>query len=74
MDEAISALDSETEDFVYQLILRELPNAAMVSTAHRENVAQYHQLRWQFVAETTSIELGEIAVRSTSRIQCSKSG
>lgn len=36
MDDASSALDSETEDLVYQLILRELSNAAIVSIAHRE--------------------------------------
>lgn len=75
MDEASSALDGETEDLVYQLILRELPNAAIVSIAHRENVAQYHQLRWQFVADTTlTKESEERGVRRSYRIQCSKSG
>ena len=40
MDEASSALDTETEDMVYQLIVQELPEAAIVSVAHRESVAK----------------------------------
>ena len=50
LDEATSAMDGETEDLVYQLLLQELPQAAIVSVAHRESVAKYHQFRWQFAA------------------------
>ncbi len=52
LDEASSALDTETEALVYQLILQELPNAAVISIAHRESVAEYHKIRWQFVADS----------------------
>lgn len=51
MDEASSALDTETEELVYQLIMQELPDSAIVSVAHRLNVAKYHETRWQFVAD-----------------------
>jgi putative ATP-binding cassette transporter len=51
LDEASSALDSETEAAMYRLLMRELPDAAIVSIAHREKVAQYHDARWQFVPE-----------------------
>lgn len=50
LDEASSALDSDTERAMYNLLLQELPQAAIVSIAHREVVASYHQTRWQFVA------------------------
>jgi putative ATP-binding cassette transporter len=49
LDEATSALDAATEDALYDLVLQELPEAAVVSIAHREAVAKYHQARWQFV-------------------------
>src|SRR3569623_1016176 len=51
LDEATSALDAATEDALYQLIKEELPEAAIISIAHREAVAKFHQLRWQFVHE-----------------------
>lgn len=51
LDEASSALDTETEELAYQLILQEMPDSAILSVAHRESVATHHRLRWQFVAE-----------------------
>lgn len=51
LDEASSALDGETEQTLYNLLLQELPQAAIISIAHREVVAQYHQVRWQFVLD-----------------------
>lgn len=54
LDEATSALDSATEDALYQLLMQELPDAAIVSIAHREAVAKHHQVRWQFAHETDS--------------------
>jgi putative ATP-binding cassette transporter len=62
LDEASSALDADTEDALYQLILEELPDAAIVSIAHREVMAKYHQIRWQFVqdnAESHKIEAAQ---------------
>jgi len=75
MDEASSALDTETEDLVYQLLLQDLPEAAMVSVAHRENVAKYHKIRWQFSAGVqASIVTGDEAERKPYAIQCIKAG
>ena len=75
MDEASSALDTETEDLVYQLIFQELPEAAMVSVAHRENVAKYHKIRWQFSAGMpASTVAGGEAERKPYVIQCVKMG
>jgi putative ATP-binding cassette transporter len=51
LDEATSALDTGTEEALYQLVVQELPDAAVVSIAHREVVAKYHQLHWKFVHE-----------------------
>jgi putative ATP-binding cassette transporter len=48
LDEASSALDAVTEDALYQLILKELPASTIVSIAHREAVAKFHQIHWQF--------------------------
>jgi putative ATP-binding cassette transporter len=33
---------------LYRLLLEELPQAAVVSIAHRESVARYHELAWRF--------------------------
>jgi vitamin B12/bleomycin/antimicrobial peptide transport system ATP-binding/permease protein len=49
LDEASSALDPETEEELYQLVLQELPDAAIISIAHRESIAKYHQSWWQFI-------------------------
>ncbi len=49
LDEATSALDSATEEALYSVILQELPQAAILSIAHRDAVAKFHQIRWQFV-------------------------
>jgi putative ATP-binding cassette transporter len=68
LDEATSALDAATEDALYELVLKELPEAAIVSIAHRESVAKFHQLRWQFVHEprhTGQIADGKEHVRYT---------
>ncbi|MFT4020267.1 MAG: ABC transporter ATP-binding protein/permease [Acinetobacter sp.] len=42
LDEATSAIDPETENFLYQAILATLPDAAIISVAHRESLTQYH--------------------------------
>lgn len=68
LDEASSALDAETEEALYQMIVRELPDAAIVSIAHREIVAKYHQIRWQFIRDVTrphKIEVSSQVLRYT---------
>lgn len=49
LDEATSALDAATEELLYGLVLRELPDASMISIAHRDVVAKYHQASWRFI-------------------------
>lgn len=48
LDEATSALDDETEQLMYCLLVDELPQVTLVSVAHRNSVAKYHQTCWRF--------------------------
>lgn len=48
LDEATSALDDETEQLMYSLLLSELPQVTLISVAHRNSVAKYHQTCWRF--------------------------
>lgn len=43
IDEGTSALDAESETKVYKTIVEQLPKAALISVAHRESVAAFHQ-------------------------------
>jgi len=51
LDEATSALDDDTEQRMYNLLLEQLPQTSIVSVAHRNTVAQYHQQCWRFTTE-----------------------
>jgi putative ATP-binding cassette transporter len=42
LDEATSALDAENEARLYRLFMERLPRAAIVSVAHRESLAAFH--------------------------------
>jgi putative ATP-binding cassette transporter len=42
MDEATAALDESSEQQLYQLLQERLPNATIVSIAHRPRVAEFH--------------------------------
>jgi putative ATP-binding cassette transporter len=57
LDEASSALDADTEQVMYELILAELPNAAIISIAHRPVVAKYHNNYWQFEEDLQTVVL-----------------
>ena len=48
LDEATSAVDAETEKELYELIIQELPDSAIISIAHRASVASYHTRTWRF--------------------------
>ncbi|MDF3832957.1 ABC transporter ATP-binding protein/permease [Cupriavidus basilensis] len=50
LDEATSALDEETESAMYRLMVASLPDAAIVSIAHRSTVAAFHDRRLRYVA------------------------
>lgn len=57
LDEATSALDERNQDMMYMYINKYLPACAVVSVAHRENIARFHNMclrieaggRWSFV-------------------------
>lgn len=42
LDEATSAVDPDTERRLYEALLTHLPEAAVISIAHRESLAAYH--------------------------------
>ena len=45
LDEATSALDAANESQIYNALVKSLPNTAIVSVAHRESVAEFHENR-----------------------------
>jgi putative ATP-binding cassette transporter len=45
LDEATAALDPANEQRMYQLLAERLPNATVLSIAHRPEVAKYHRRR-----------------------------
>ena len=45
LDEATSALDADNELRIYNTLVERLPNAAIVSVAHRESVAMFHDYK-----------------------------
>jgi vitamin B12/bleomycin/antimicrobial peptide transport system ATP-binding/permease protein len=45
LDEATSALDAENELHIYNTIVERLPKAAILSVAHRESVAMFHDYK-----------------------------
>lgn len=51
LDEATSALDDDTEQRMYQLLLEKLPHTSVISVAHRNSVAKYHQHCWRFTQQ-----------------------
>jgi putative ATP-binding cassette transporter len=61
LDEATSALDRKNEQRMYELISERLPNATILSIAHRPEVAKYHHRRLNIDPETRSATLAPIA-------------
>lgn len=53
LDEATSALDPATEAMLYQALIAELPDSAIISVAHRAAVADYHDDIIELVPCTT---------------------
>jgi putative ATP-binding cassette transporter len=56
MDEATSALDEENEAHAYALVTERLPQTAMVSIAHRPQVARYHRRRLAIDPQAKSVQ------------------
>lgn len=72
LDEATSAIDPETEEMLYALLLKELPDAAVVSIAHRASVAKFHEIRWQFTAASPARHTMEATSNDPYVIQFSR--
>ena len=51
LDEATASVDPEAETELYQTLRERLPNATLVSIAHRPSVASFHDQRLNFVRE-----------------------
>ena len=49
LDDATAALDEDAESKIYALLKERLPEASIVSIAHRPSVARYHTRRWTLV-------------------------
>ncbi|HVZ06921.1 ABC transporter ATP-binding protein/permease [Rhodopila sp.] len=52
LDEATASLDRQAEDELYRLLKERLPGTTLVSIAHRESVARYHERLLTFRRET----------------------
>jgi len=61
LDEATAALDGENEKRMYQLLAERLPNATVLSIAHRPEVAKYHERRLTIDPERRSATMAPIA-------------
>jgi putative ATP-binding cassette transporter len=51
LDEATASLDPEAETELYQILKQRLPNATLVSIAHRPSVASFHEKRLNLTRE-----------------------
>ncbi len=51
LDEATSALDEPSEERMYDLLIERLPNAAILSIAHRPQLAKYHPRGFRLVRD-----------------------
>ena len=54
LDEATSALDDETEQLMYERLVAALPDVTLISVAHRNSVAKYHQTCWRLSHQSES--------------------
>ena len=51
LDEATASLDPEAEAALYEVLKRRLPNATLVSIAHRTSLTDLHDTRMVFKRE-----------------------
>ncbi len=57
LDGATSSLDEDTVKRAYAVLRKRLPHAAIVSTADRSSIAQYHERRWTLVPRGAAMTL-----------------
>ncbi len=60
LDEATSALDDASEHQVYRLLTERLPETSIISIAHRESLARYHDQRISLDPQSRQISLSSI--------------
>lgn len=53
LDECTSALDSQSENELYRLLIERLPHATIISVAHRKELLAFHDTTLDFLARTT---------------------
>ena len=51
LDEATASLDPDAEEELYAMLKQRLPDATLVSIAHRQSVAAFHEQRLTFKRE-----------------------
>jgi putative ATP-binding cassette transporter len=56
LDEATAALDPAAEQRAYELLRERLPHAAIISIAHRGEVARHHDRHWRLMPGILEIE------------------
>jgi putative ATP-binding cassette transporter len=61
LDEATAALDAENEKQMYELLKTKLPDATILSIAHRSAVAAYHDRRLAIDPKAQSAVMSQIA-------------
>jgi putative ATP-binding cassette transporter len=64
LDEATSSLDVELEADVYRALINALPDAAIISVAHRPTVARYHKIIIEVGADENA-GTGSVAAHAT---------
>lgn len=62
LDEATSAMDSETEAALYRALKTELPNTTIVSIAHRESLREHHDVELKLKPATRTLSLSDAPV------------
>ncbi len=60
LDEATSALDEDTERHLYRLVQERLPDATVLSIAHRPTVSAFHDRRMQIEPDQQAITVSPL--------------
>lgn len=68
MDEATSALDEPAEGRLYEMLIEELPQTAIISVGHRSSLLQYHEQRLELLGEGRW-RLGPVMLPGASPLQ-----
>ncbi|MGC8504783.1 MAG: ABC transporter ATP-binding protein/permease [Acidithiobacillus sp.] len=68
MDEATSALDEPAEGRLYEMLIEELPQTAIISVGHRSSLLQYHEQRLALLGEGRW-RLGPVTLPGASPLQ-----